>query len=177
MDGRVLFEILVREHADMLTAYLRSLIRDPGTIDDLFQETMLTAWRRIGDYDRSRPFGPWLRGIAARLVMSHRRKVGRVQLTGEVELLECLDTRFAQLERQAGDTFDEKLNGLRRCLDSLAPPDRVVIQGRYRDDIPVRDLAQILKISHEALKKRLQRLRARLIDCIQRKLAHAEAPS
>src|SRR4030095_1216705 len=73
-SARQVFEILVHEHADMLTAFLRSLVLDSSAIHDLFQETMLVAWRRLADYDRARPFGPWLRGIAGVLVMEHRRK-------------------------------------------------------------------------------------------------------
>src|SRR5438477_13029302 len=39
MDAEGLFEILMREHAGMLTVYLRSVVHDPASEDDLFQET------------------------------------------------------------------------------------------------------------------------------------------
>ena len=58
----------------MLTVYLRSLLRDEAAIDDLIQETMIVAWRRLDECDLNRPFGPWLRGMASRLVMAHYRK-------------------------------------------------------------------------------------------------------
>ena len=35
----------------MLPGYRRSLLRSDA-VDDLFQETMLTAWRRLPDYDQ-----------------------------------------------------------------------------------------------------------------------------
>ena len=54
----------------MLTVFLRSRVNDEAAVDDLFQETMLVAWKRLDDCDLSRPFGPWLRGIAHRLVMA-----------------------------------------------------------------------------------------------------------
>lgn len=71
---RKAFEILVRENARMLTTYLRSLVHDEAAVDDLFQETMVVAWRRLDECDLSRPFSPWLRGIASRFVMAHYRK-------------------------------------------------------------------------------------------------------
>jgi DNA-directed RNA polymerase specialized sigma24 family protein len=49
MDSTKLFEILVRENADMLIAYIRSTARDDALADDIFQETMLTAWRRMAN--------------------------------------------------------------------------------------------------------------------------------
>ncbi len=54
------FEILVRENTRMLTVFLRSRLDDEAAVDDLFQETMLVAWKRLDVCDLSRPFGPWL---------------------------------------------------------------------------------------------------------------------
>ena len=50
-DAKKLFEALVREHADMLTVYLRSAVGNQTDVDDLFQETMVIAWRRLDDFD------------------------------------------------------------------------------------------------------------------------------
>src|SRR5207244_4127634 len=106
-DAREVFEILVREHTDMLTAFLRTLLgRDPA-VDDLFQETMLVAWRRLKDYDRSRPFAPWLRGIAQVLVLEHARKAGAARsrvMTTDPHILAEIDRRFDILARSHGDT-------------------------------------------------------------------------
>ena len=80
-SGREVFEILARENADMLSAYLRSLLGADSSLDDLYQETMVVAWRRLAEYDRTRAFGPWLRGIARNLVLEHHRR-GRVRAGG-----------------------------------------------------------------------------------------------
>ncbi|MFT3683959.1 MAG: sigma factor [Phycisphaerales bacterium] len=118
-SGREVFEILAREHADMLTAYLRSLIGADPSVDDLFQQAMLVAWRRLGDYDRSRPFGPWLRGIAQRLVMEHYRK-GKVRpATTDPTVLAELDVRFDQVNRAPGDTFRQRAERLTECMKKL----------------------------------------------------------
>src|SRR5688572_18668698 len=73
MTNRELFEILLRENAGMLWSYLRSLVNATDA-DDLFQQTCLEAWRSLDRYDKARPIGPWLRGIASNLVFVHWRK-------------------------------------------------------------------------------------------------------
>ena len=40
-SGIAVFEVLVSEHADMLEAYLRSLLGQGNDLDDIVQETML----------------------------------------------------------------------------------------------------------------------------------------
>jgi RNA polymerase sigma-70 factor (ECF subfamily) len=175
MDARQLFEILVRENADMLIAYIRSTARDDALADDIFQETMLTAWRRLDDYDQDRPFGPWLRGIAARILLAHYRKAARGFAVCDEGTLDYLSQRFETLDRQSGDTFDDKLEALRDCVQTLPEHYREPIRLRYCEDLSVGGLAERLGLVAETVKKRLQRAKARLLDCLNRKLAAAEA--
>lgn len=173
MSPKDLFEILVREHADMLATYLRCVVRDPTAVDDLFQETMLTAWRTLDRFDRSRPFGPWLRGIAGKLVLAHRRKTAKSFLLCDEQVLEHLEVRHVAFSRLPGDTLEDKLDGLRHCLKQLPERYRKAVELRYNEGLQGASLASRLDISGEAMKKRLQRGRARLLDCLQRKLAAA----
>ncbi len=97
MEARELFEILMREQSQSLLAYIRSAVRDPGLVDDIWQETMIVAWRRLDDFDRSRPFGPWLRGIAARTVLAKLRNQRQFMQVEDMQELEYLSSRFEQV--------------------------------------------------------------------------------
>lgn len=171
MTPKDMFEILVREHAETLTLFLRSMVRDPALVDDLFQETMLVAWKNLDRFDRGRPFGPWLRGIARKLVLAHRRRGARGIVICEAEVLERLDNQFEAFGRQAGDTLDEKLEGLRACLEALPEPYREAVRLRYQEGYRGGHLADRLEITLENVKKRLQRGRGKLLECLRRKLA------
>lgn len=171
IDSRQLFEILAREHGPALSVYLRAVVRDSTLEDDLFQETMLVAWRNLERFDRSRPFGPWLRGIAARLVLAHRRRSVAAPLLADAQTLESLDRRLDALQHLPGDTLDEQLDALRECVASLPEHYRTAITARYADDSSsVERLAGRLAIGFETLKKRLQRGRSLLLDCLLGKL-------
>lgn len=170
MDARDVFEILVREHADMLGLFVRSVVRDPHRADDLVQETFLVAWRRLADYDRTRPFGPWLRGIASKLILAERHSRAGVVLRS-AELLEQLALRCEALQRRSGDTLDERLDCLKDCLADLPEPYRAAVDERYRSEGDLPTSAERLGIPLDTLKKRLQRARTRLAECLSRKLA------
>jgi RNA polymerase sigma-70 factor (ECF subfamily) len=161
------FEILAREHADMLTAFLRSLVYKGDVVEDLFQETMLVAWRRLAEYDRSLPFGPWLRGIGARLVMEHRRKSARGFLSCEPEVLTALEAEYRRFERIPADSFRERRDRLAGCLDRLPPMMRDAIDLVYRRGLSLKNLAASIGATEEAVKKRVQRARQLLAQCLQ----------
>jgi RNA polymerase sigma-70 factor len=168
-SGREVFEILVREHADMLTAFLRSLVWRSEQVDDLFQETMLVAWRRLDEYDRSRPFGPWLRGIATKLVLQARRRSGREFLSCDPAVLDALERRVRDFERIPADSFRDRLRHLRDCLGRLPDRLREVVDLGYGRDLLLGQIAQAVDASEEAIKKRMQRARHLLMDCLRAK--------
>jgi RNA polymerase sigma-70 factor (ECF subfamily) len=171
------FEILARENSRMLMVYLRSLVRDEAAIDDLFQESMMVAWRRLDECDLDRPFGPWLRGIASRLVMAHYRKQKNVPVILHETVLQVVDRHFENINQLAGDTWDDKVAALRDCVDALPARQKDVINGRYFDGLQTQVLAEQLEVTLEACKKRLQRGRAMLAECLKKKgvLSAAEA--
>jgi RNA polymerase sigma-70 factor len=173
-DSRDLFDILVRENAGMLKVYLRSAVRDRAAVDDLFQETVLIAWQTLDRFDRSRPFGPWLRGIAAKNVLSYYRRQPSAMVLCNETMLEELDATMTALHRQAGDTFEDKLDCLRRCLAELPELLREAVEQRYLQRLSRQEMATRLRVTDEAVKKRLQRARTQLLDCILRKLSQEE---
>ena len=168
-DPKAVFEILMRENADRLMIFLRATVRDSAVVDDLFQETMMTAWRRLDDFDRSRPFGPWLRGIGARLVMAHFRKTKRDFMLIDQPVLERISQQMNQLDESSRYSFDESIEQLRDCIKSLPEKLGTAISARYLNDHSMLQAAGQLGISEEATKKRLQRARTQLLECMQRK--------
>ncbi|MDB5384497.1 MAG: polymerase factor sigma-70, partial [Planctomycetaceae bacterium] len=134
MNAHDVFEILAREHADMLVAFVRSAVRDAALVDDIFQDTLLTAWRRLADYDKSRPFGPWLRGIAGNLILAALRQRKKVIWLSNEQVLAHLDNRCEQLSKAPGDTLEEKLELLRDCVQTLPELYRQVIEVRLEAD-------------------------------------------
>ncbi|MFM1870812.1 MAG: polymerase sigma factor SigW [Planctomycetota bacterium] len=175
VDARDLFEILAREHLDGVRAFLLASVRDPIAAEDLLQETFLVAWRILDRYDRQLPFGPWVRGIAGKLVLNHRRKLGRSRMMYcDEDLLLHLDEAFARFDRLPGDTFDEQLDALRGCMERLSGPQKESIRLHYEHGLHCKEIAVRLQVGLEAVKKHLQRGRAALHRCLETKIAGVE---
>ena len=164
-----LFAILIEEHTPMLLTYLRVLLPDGHAIDDLYQETMMTAWRRLGDFDRSRPFGAWIRGIARNHVWEHRRRREREAARLDEAQIEHLEERISGIEKRPGDTWQEKLDVLDECLRDLPNDLQDTVHLHYREGMTTDKIALSVAASREAVKKRLQRARTWLYHCLQRK--------
>ncbi len=176
MDAKTLFEIMIREHTDMLVAYIRAGVRDLHAVDDIYQETVLTAWKRIDDFDREKSIGPWLRGIAGKIMLAFHRRTSRAPLPLDGAALEWLNDRFEAIHDLHGDTFYEKLGALRECLAELPEAYQRPIKLRYIEQRALAEIRSLLNLAGEALKKRISRGKARLAECLEGKLGLAGTP-
>ena len=167
-DPVELFEVLLSQNAGPLMAFIRALVRNEARAEDVFQETGLVAWRRFDDFDRECPFGPWLRGIAARVALATARRHGREHAVGDA-FEGLLNDRITRLEPSWTAEGAGPWSELSDCLSRLPDEMRDPIDFVYRDGRRVEDAARMVGIGVEAAKKRLQRARLRLADCLRAK--------
>lgn len=169
-----LFGVLVHEHDLGLRAFVRACTQNAAEADDLVQETFITAWRRLDEYDRARPFAGWLRGIARHNVNAYFRERAALRQHEHVlspEAVAAIADEFERLNRPPrGEVYRDCFAALRECLETLGGAEREVVHRAYRDNQACRAIAGDLGQTVEAVKKRLQRARAALRDCILSKL-------
>ena len=173
--ARELFEVLIRENGDALLASIRATAGSEYA-DDIFQDAILVAWRRLGDYDRTRPFGPWLRGIARMIALEYAGKRARMRIAAP-EVIDSIERDLSAFERfrgagaEAAMSFRERLAALDDCIGRLPAMYAQTVQGAYRDSHTLAHLAVAFGESEETIKKRLQRARALLASCLGSKSA------
>lgn len=142
-------------------------MHDRSEAEDLAQETFLTAWRRMEEFDPSAPFGPWLRGIAHNLLRNHWRK-HRARPVGGNEELDALlgagEDGFAEIQNSQSDA----LEALRHCIGKLGSSSRDLIRERYQDETSIEELSASHGSKTSALSMRLHRIRAALKTCIEK---------
>lgn len=169
--SRKLFEVLVRQNEASLIAYLRTMVRDPGLADDLFQETLITAWRRFDQYDQSVPLAPWLRGIALNLARNAGRRRQRECLIFSGPLNEAVEKTLQSVQVDNEEESREKSSALSDCLSQLPKRSRELIRQRYEQNLTASTIAELTHANSAGIRKQLQRIRQALADCVSRKAA------
>ena len=71
---REAYRCLLDDIAPALTSFLRRRTVDPHDLDDVYQETLMALHRVRHTYQASRPFEPWLFGIARHVAADHARR-------------------------------------------------------------------------------------------------------
>jgi RNA polymerase sigma-70 factor (ECF subfamily) len=169
LDTRDEFLRLFLQHQSDLRAFIGAVLRDRAERDDLLQETALVLWKEFERYDRSRQFGAWARGIAAKKVLQRldRGEPRSASLPDAV-----VPAILAAFDRAEGPA-DARRDALQTCLDRLSEQSRRLLMLRYEQGHTVAQLAEELGRSMEAIYKALTRIRLKLRECIDRRLRAA----
>jgi len=153
-------------HERDLRAFIGSLIVDRHVREDVFQEVALALWHQRDQYDPSRRFGAWARGIAANKILQRRHQDARFPVAFSPEAIQAVLEAYNQTE----ETADARAYALRECLKLLPEKSRRLLRLRYDRELPVTDIARELNSTLDAVYQALSRLRARLEECVRRKV-------
>ena len=152
-DADAAFDALVEQLSGRLALFLAQLVRDRDLAQDLLQDTLLAAYTSRQQLDGVSNKEAWLFGIARNRALSanRRRRRGR----------RALD-RLLLGRREAGSDPAEAAatrDLLERYLD---PNDRALLMLRYLHGFDSQELGEVFRMTPEAIRQRLSRLRRRL---------------
>ena len=166
-----IFEVLARQHEPMLLAYLNSLTGDHALAEDVAQQTLLIAYRKIGTLKNPSAFPAWLRGIARLEALAAMRRRGR-ELPVAPEVLQQMDEIYRQFEEQnPTGTWEERFKLVEECFGRMPESLQTVCRMHYFDDRKAWQIAEMLTINLNAVLKRLERARTAIRDCVEGKIA------
>ena len=114
-------------------ALVRSIVRDRFAAEDLFQDAMETMFRRLDSWRGEAPFGFWVRQIALRRCLMHRRSPWQRAREAIVDML-------PELEAPASSVTLAEAIDMTRALERLSPTARAVVwlhdvEGLTHDEI------------------------------------------
>lgn len=164
MPGNIDLEALVRRHQVGLWRYLQALGAPADLAEDLLQDTFLVAIERLHDDRGEAAAATFLRQTAKHLLMRRRRDHGRRQAI----LLELADQAWQR--DCAADDGERWLASLRACVDGLDGRASEVVQRFYGQGLDRAALAAAMGMKENGVKTLLQRVRAVLRACIEKRI-------
>jgi RNA polymerase sigma-70 factor (ECF subfamily) len=166
----------VRREQAALRAFVRSLGVRAEAVDDVAQEALILAFEKLAEFDRAQEFGPWVRGMARRLVANLVRKESRRE-----ELMSRAMSEAMLLHESEGPSStlasETHLQALRQCLGGMPEQSRRMVQWRYFEDLSPAAIADRLGRTANDVRQIFFRLRRALLECIEQRLANPDRPS
>jgi RNA polymerase sigma-70 factor (ECF subfamily) len=157
------FEAVCARAGPAVFGVVRTVVRDPGQVEEVCQEVLLEVWRVASRFEPGRGSAlAWVTTIA------HRRAVDRVRsehrsaerqlraATHQIDYDEVAEAVEARLDRER----------VRRCLGSLTSVQHESVTLAYYGGYTLRQVAALLAVPEGTVKTRMRDGLIRLRDCL-----------
>jgi RNA polymerase sigma-70 factor, ECF subfamily len=163
------FMRLLLQHENALRAFARSLLPGWDAVDDVFQDASVIMWQKLGQLEEPEGFLPWGKVIVRFHCFRHHEQRKKKGAVFSNELLSILADEAGKIDEAA---HASRRQALEACLQTLSQPNRELVLAPHFGHGRITQLAELSGTSANALYKKLGRLRHRLRDCVQTRLAH-----
>jgi len=152
---------LVRRYQQAVFAVCYRLMGERQDAEDMAQETFIRAHQRLASYDAARPFGPWIRRVAANICLN-ALKSRKANFIIDEERDAVPDTQASNPEK--AQARKDGIEDVQQAIQELPPHYRAVIELRHFQELSSAEIAQALEIPLSDVKSYLFRARKQLAE-------------
>jgi len=159
LGGQAAFEEIVRRYSRPLAEFAAGRTVSWQDAEDIVQETFLRAYLNLSSFNPVRSLRNWLFTIAYRLMVSSWRKKKTLRLSDEAAALLQGPETDESIAEDAAEVW-----GAARTIGTDA---YTVLWLRYRQEMSVDEIAQVMQKTSIGVRVLLHRTRKRLADTLE----------
>lgn len=155
------FEALYKKFATPLLKFIAKRIgANPEATDEIFQETMVAAWRGYKAFRHKSSYFTWLCRISLNKIADYYRDQVNENSHIFIPTIEkLLAIPSAEISPEEKLSLEELKKSVNDCLNLLPYETRRLLWFRYWKELSNREIAKILRISERAVEGKLYRAR------------------
>ncbi len=147
-----------------------SLLKNRQLSAELANDVMGRAYEKLPGFKGTSSFSTWLYTITYNYCIDYlraKKKMHYPEWDRDHQIPEIIDENPEEI----GEISYQQLLEI---LDLVHPEEKAMILMKYRDDLPMKQVAQALRISESAAKMRLKRAKARVVYMYKDKFKNHE---
>lgn len=154
---------------------IRVLVKDEDTVNDLVQDTYVKAFTRLEQLQDEEKLLPWLKMIATNTAKDWLKKCKPVYFnelsdqsedTEDISFEESIEDESIDLNPEMAMDKQEVSRLVMEILDQLPEDQRMVIGMFYYEEMSVKDIAEVLEVSDNTVKSRLNYGRKKIKELV-----------
>lgn len=176
--NKVEFEDMIKQYGVDLLRFCRMYLYSKEDGDDLYQDMLLTLWKKRDKIDYDANVKSYALSVAIRIAKNRRRTWSiRSRIAPESSYEQMLDsgTQIKLQDSKAKQSSDpediyvnqEQIIMVRNAANELPNKYRAVIYLYYSADLSIKEIASCLKLPENTVKTRLSRGRALLKERLE----------
>ncbi|SHJ76592.1 RNA polymerase sigma-70 factor, ECF subfamily [Clostridium cavendishii DSM 21758] len=144
------FNILINKYEMIVLRFIYGIIKDKEASEDISQETFITVYNKLYQYNNEYKFSNWILQIAKNKALDYIRKFRRVY---EANIEECVDLKSNEKSPEESYEYKETKGYIRKFIDSLDTIDKQIFILRYSNEKTFFEISEILDMKESTVKR------------------------
>ena len=141
------------------------VLGDRYDAEDLTQEAFLRAYKHLTSFDQDRPFGPWMRTLAANLCYNKLKRGEVVQVSLEDE--RDIESKNPTINPENVLEVSQENQVLYRAIWELPHSQRTALELRHFQGLSYQEMADAMKLPLNTVRSHLYRGRQKLAELLE----------
>lgn len=153
-----LLSTLYDRYCDRIYRKCLSITRDKNTAKDLTHDIFIKIFRSLDKFQGKSKLSLWIHSISYNHCMNHLKKEKKLKFDS-LDSMIINDPKDDKSESLDAEFLELQLSQLSQVFNQLHPEEKLILLMRYKDEMPVKVIAETLNIKLSAAKMRLKRSR------------------
>ena len=163
------------ESQTAIRGYCQASLGHGDEAKEAHQRTNIVLWKKCGDWNENTEFVHWAIGVAKFQVLGviRDRTRERERYVFDSDVVELMADESQETAKAASSS--DEMEALKACLAQLSEKNREILSAYYAQGCSMQEVADRFDKGLSAVKVMLLRLRRKLGDCIEQKMARGDA--
>ena len=163
------FESIVKDYNMMVYTLAYRVLKNKEEAEELAQDVFLKVYQSLGSFNRTSKLSTWIYRITYNASISkyksHKRKIDAIEINNSIEfnISDSTDTH-------RNISFKEKQEIINDSLLKLPETEKIIVTLYYYEELPIKEIAEIIGITPQNVKIKLYRSRKKLYNELKDKV-------
>lgn len=162
-NDSLLFGVLYDRYARMVYNKCYGFARSQDEAEDLTQDVFLMLFVKLASFKGRSKFSTWLYSFTYNFCVNYVNRNKQRKMSDKSVSMDDVDYKMAD-EVSDESIYEMKANKLEKALEMVSPEDKSILLLKYQDGASIKDLADLMELGESAVKMRLKRAKAKLLE-------------
>lgn len=162
-NNTMLFGILYDRYAKMVYNKCYGFARSEDEAEDLTQDVFLMLFIKLKSFQGRSKFSSWLYSFTYNFCVNYVNRNKERKMSDKSSPIEYSEYKLSD-DVPDESLFEMRSDKLKKAMDLIDPEDKKILLLKYQDDVSIKELQDLLEIGESAVKMRIKRAKARIVE-------------
>ena len=162
-NNTLFFGVLYDRYSKMVYNKCYGFARSKDEAEDLTQDVFLMLFVKLASFKGKSKFSTWLYSFTYNFCVNYVNRNKQRKMSDNSISMEKAEYNLTE-EIPDESIYELKANKLSKAMELISVEDKSILLLKYQDSSSIKELSEVLEIGESAVKMRLKRAKAKLLE-------------